>query len=538
MTLKHIFKSNGQTLWRSRAHSVWFRLCAVCLSVYLSYITYFAHSGFLKSTGESIAALVCFALLCVLVYLILDVGTLRLCRFAPKPGKQREKADLRVFALAFVLAMGIFGCTFAACYPGGVNYDVSNQWHQVHSGEFNNWHPLFHTLLIWLVTRVHDSYSFGVLVQIVIFSALMARLTATLHKHGVPAWLALIVHAVTAASLSVRNTLMYLGKDSVMTMGVLVLTAQATEMLFTKGEWLKKPLHAASMGLALGFVALTRINALLWCIPFVLCAFFAWKPARRYAALAVCVMIAFMAVIQGPVYGALDVVYPSNTVEEAVGLPMTVLCDIRQREMDKLDEETMAFLATLAPNEAWQNTYTLHSYNSIKFTYERELIKHTPLADILSMSARSALAAPRTAFEAVNGLTDIVWDITGNDEGYRHVRNSGDIPELQFKSERLNRLGSLASKVFEWPMELLPLRWLTRNIGVQMLLLLLVTLWALRRRGCDVLILALPTLLYNLGTMLLLCGNDARFFHFSMTVSLAAILALLYLPKEDEQACR
>lgn len=528
----NIGKGKRQTQWRSRAHGVWFRLCAVCLSVYIGYITYFVHSGFLKSAGRSVAALACFALFSLLVYGALCAGCRRLSGCAPKSRPRRKDVDLRVYGLAFGIALFIFGCTFAACYPGGVNYDVSNQWRQAHSGEFNNWHPVFHTLLIWLVTRVRDSYSFGVVVQLVVFAALMARLPAVLHKHGVPAWLALTVHGITAASLPVRNTLMYLGKDSVMTMGVLVLTAQTFEILFTKGEWLKKPLRAVSMGLALGVVTLTRINALLWVAPYLACLFFAWKPLRRRTALAACVMLALLAIIEGPVYGALDVVYPDNTVEEMVGLPMTVLGDTKQREPDKLDAETSAFLATLASEEAWQNTYTLHSYNSIKFTYERELIKNTPLSDILSMALRSAAAAPRTAFEAVNGLTDLVWDVTGQDEGYRLVRNSGDIAELQFKSEWLNRLGEKLSKAFELPMQLAPLRWLTCNIGVQLLLLLLTTLWALYRRGVRALVLALPTLLYNLGTMLLLCGNDARFFHFSMTVSLAAILCLMYLPEQ------
>ena len=59
-------------------------------------------------------------------------------------------------------------------------------------------------------------------------------------------------------------------------------------------------------------------------------------------------------------------------------------------------------------------------------------------------------------------------------------------------------------------------------------------MWALYRRGSDVLLLAVPTLLYDLGTMMLLCGNDARFFQFSMTVSLPAMIALLFLPKNRE----
>ena len=533
--MKHLCKEKQQTLWRSRAHGVWFRLCAVCLSVYISYIVYLSNSGLFVSPAKTALALVLFVLLSVGLYAGLTQACRILSPYQLKARPERSRIDLRMFALAFVIAMAVFGCTFAASYPGGVNYDVSNQWRQVHSGEFNNWHPLFHTLLMGLVTRLYDSYPFAVLVQIVIFAALLSHLTATLHKRGVPAWLALIVHTVVVSSLSVRNVLMYFGKDSAMTIGVIALTVQAVEILHTKGEWLKKPVHGLAMGLLLAYTTLLRINALLWTVPLLLCVFFAYKSIRRQAVCAAVVMALAMALIQGPVYGMLDVVYPDNTVEEGVGLPMTILGDVKKLQPDKLDAETTAFLATLASDEAWQNVYQLHNYNSIKFTYEREWIKYTPVSGILGMSLRAALAAPRTAFEAVNGVTDLVWDITGQDEGYLHVRNSGDIEELRHAGHPLlNRLGGMGCKVLEIITNLPPLRWLTCNIGVQLLLLLLVTLWTLYRRGSDVLMLAFPTLFYHLGTMLLLCGNDARFFHFSMTVSLPAILVLLYLPKNRE----
>ena len=492
--MKHFCKGNRQTLWRSRAHQAWFRLCVVCLSIYISYIVYLAHSSLFGSTADTVMALCVFAALSALICIGLCFGCEWVCSRMPKAGPVQEKMDLRVFLAAFVIALGIFGCTFAACYPGGVNYDVSNQWHQVHSGEFNNWHPLFHTLLVWLVTRIYDSYSFGLLVQIVLFAAMLSRLTATLHRHGVPAWLALAIHTVVAASLPVRNTLMYLGKDSAMTLGVIALSTQTVEILYTRGQWLKKPLHAISMGVWLAFATLLRINALLWTVPLLLCVFFAFKPVRKQAALAAGVMIAFMAVVQGPVYGMLDVVYPDNTVEESVGLPMTILGDIKQREPDKLDAETTAFLRRLAPDEAWQETYSLHNYNSIKFTYEREWIKYTPVEDILGMSARAAMAAPRTAFEAFNGLTDLVWDVTGQDEGFGYVRNSGDIESVRYGSAKLNALGSMVCRIIEWPMSLPPLRYLTCNIGVQMLLLLLAALISLRRHGSGVLMLAFPSM--------------------------------------------
>ena len=59
-----------------------------------------------------------------------------------------------------------------------------------------------------------------------------------------PAWLALTAHTLVCASLPVRNTLMFLGKDSAMTTAVLVLTAQTINLLHTRGAWLRRPRNA------------------------------------------------------------------------------------------------------------------------------------------------------------------------------------------------------------------------------------------------------------------------------------------------------
>ena len=44
------------------------------------------------------------------------------------------------------------------------------------------------------------------------------------------------------------------------------------------------------------------------------------------------------------------------------------------------------------------------------------------------MAGRAALAKPRLAFETENGVTGLVWDVTGENRGYETVSNSGDLP--------------------------------------------------------------------------------------------------------------
>lgn len=80
----------------------------------------------------------------------------------------------------------------------------------------------------------------------------------------------------------------------------------------------------------------------------------------------------------------------------------------------------------------------------------------------------------------------------GQGRGYETVSNSGDLPQALCGRETLNRLGKAALAVIDAPLEWAPVRWIAENIGVQLLLMLLVALWALRRRGVDVLALALP----------------------------------------------
>lgn len=438
-----------------------------------------------------------------------------------------------VFALTAGIALMLLGSAFASCYPGGVSYDAANQWRQAQTGEFNNWHPVFHTLLIWLFTRVFNSYTFVVLVQLVFYAMALGYAAAVLHQNGVPAWLAVTVCALVTDSAPVKNALMYVWKDNAMTIGCLVLFSQCTRLLFSRGKWLQKPLNALAFGLMLAFVTLVRHNGFLFSVPLlalVLCCYGLRQKGVRVATLAFALC---MLVVKGPLYGALDIVYPSNTTEEAVGIPMMILGNARQTAPEALDAETVAFLDRLAPEKDWQTVYRRSDYNAIKFTYPREYIKEIPITDIVSMALRTACRAPRLAFDTINEATSLVWDVSGKNEGYESVSNSGDLPEAAYGNDKLQRIGKALSAVWEAPLSFLPLQWLTCNIGVQLLLLLWVTLWALYRGGVDRLLFAVPVLCYHLATMLMLCGQDARFFQYSMALSLPAIVALLYAPATE-----
>lgn len=507
---------------RSKAHRFWFRFCTVCLALYLAYVTCLTNSSLFVSTADTLGALAWFAIYAAGFYGLLLFVCKKLC--VPRHGVPVKGLWLVCMGISAVA----LGSAFLKSYPGGVSYDAANQWWQAHSGEYNNWHPVFHTLLIRLCTLVVDRYPFVVFVQCAAFACAAAYLTVTVHRMGVPAWLAAAAHLLVHLTPLVRNTLLYVWKDNAMTIGVLVLSAQCLRMLASDGAWLRRWPHAVCFGLALAFTTLVRHNAILFTLPMAVIVLCSFAGTRRMAALAAAVMAACVLLVRGPVYGALDVVYPDNTVEEAVGLPMTLLGNAMQKAPTALDEESRVFLLSLAGEEEWRTVYRLNDYNAIKFTYPRELIADQDPLALLGMAGRTALRAPRMAFETFTGVTGLVLDITGENRGVVAVSNSGHIPAESIGHPVFHQAGTWLCALLDAPMQLLPIRWFAENIGVQQLLLLLAVLAALYRKGPQVLMLGFPTLIYDLATMLLLCGNDARFFQFVPAIALPVALALFY----------
>ncbi len=511
---------------RSMAHRFWFRFCLVCLALYLAYVTYLSNSKVLVSTGETLCALALFALIAAGFYGLLLFVCQKMDEHPLRPAK--AAAPGMVWLIGLGISAVVLGSAFLKAYPGGVSYDAANQWWQAHSGEYNNWHPVFHTLLIRLATLVIDRYPFVVFLQAAALGAALTYLTVTLNRHGVPLWAALLAHTLVLLTPLVRNTAMYLWKDNAMTIGALILCAQSIRMMATGGGWLKRWQNALCFGLMLAFTTLVRHNALLFTVPLGIIALCSFAGTRRMAALALAVAAAGIVLVRGPLYGAFDVVYPNNTAEESIGLPMIVLGNAMQEDPQSLDEETRAFLLSLADEASWQTVYRRCDYNAIKFTYPRELIVDRGALEILQMAARTAAREPRLAWEAFNDTTDLVWGVDGHNEGVVEIANSGTIPEESIGQPVLNAIGDKLCSLLDAPLHLPPLRWLLCNIGVEQLLLLLAVLIALCRKGPSALLLGFPLLIYNLATMLLLCGNDSRFFQFAMAVSLPSVAMLLW----------
>ena len=468
---------------------------------------------------------------------------------------QREKLSWRVFAAVAGVTFALMLINLLVNYPGGLDTDVLNQWNQAQTGVFNDWFPAIHSMMIRQVARVVNRYAFVIAVQMLCFSLLAGYMAATLRAWGLRwGWVA----AFAVCLLSARVTWVMLltpTKDVMFSMLALALAAHMVNIVFSEASWLQKWPNRIAFALALAMATLVRHNGIFFTVPVLvlLCIFYMKRSAKD------CVITAAMAgimifCVRGPLYSLARVTRdPSQTYVETVGIPMTILCSVYRTEPDRLSPEATALMQAMATEEEWADEFIFGNYNSIKIIKSKvnPVVSTVPPGDLLRMTLQTVKAAPRISLRAVLSLTQFVWDPATNiqDVFWIHAADFRTaylallspelpIPEeygpyidsigretlgINYSEAFAKTIGTVYSVLF-----MLASNKLLQSVGIAMFALMLAGGYSLRhRRGAYALLLIAPSIVYNLGTMLLLCGPDYRFFHFNVVITVPLVLACL-----------
>ena len=83
--------------------------------------------------------------------------------------EKKEKMRRRFwFFLGFSLVFAWLMVYFYAYFPGSFDWDNLDQWWQIQNSQYDTWHPVFHTLIIALFTKVVNHYGFAVFMQLLL----------------------------------------------------------------------------------------------------------------------------------------------------------------------------------------------------------------------------------------------------------------------------------------------------------------------------------------------------------------------------------
>lgn len=456
-----------------------------------------------------------------------------------KAETKEERQQMQRLWLWFLIGFGLvflwLMVYYYAYFPGSFDWDNQDQWWQIQNSQYDTWHPVFHTLIIGLFSKIVNHYGFAVFMQLFLYSLICGYLIVTMAKWRFPVWSLLLTEFFLAANPQTHRILLFMWKDSALTLFMLLFTVYLLNTWLSGGEWLKRRRNLFLWILALISVSMVRHNSILFTIPFLALTILFFKEIRKESVISLVLMLAGMLIIKYPVYSLVGASRPEQTYVETVGVPMTILCNIHETAPESLDPEAADFLAKIGPEKRWK-IYEMGNYNSLKFvTNANAVIKETPAPDFLAFTARTAARAPGLSAQAVYQVTRMVWDIRGEtpwhgDLEFQFRENEWGFGYVEERAGLREMLNDFDGWVMDSPFDLL----FSYN-GIHLLALILCTLFVFVRKGKGwrAMCIALPLLAYSLGTMLLLCGPTYRFFHFN-SVIVAPVCLLMFVDRWGE----
>lgn len=430
------------------------------------------------------------------------------------------KNSLIVFATASLICLAVFLLWYLAYLPGGFVTDSFTQYEQAINGQYNDWHPVWHTFLFFTIPlKLTGNASSIILFQLVYFSFIIGYLTMVMYKYA-GLKLALISFVFIVGNTYINSIVMFPTKDVAFAMfGLLAMTISTDLVMsksFSKENWWKFLI----LGFVLANATVLRHNAILF-TGLIAFALFFFAPKKQMIIMIVAMLLTVF-IIKVPVYSLLNVESPDKRIVETVGLPVTIIGNVAKETPEALDEETAEFIFSVAPQEAWEKYYECGDFNSIKFSKEftinSDAIEEAGYLKIFRMTLSCFKSSPSASIDALLSLTDMVYKFEGPIEGNLTV------PEILSNDFGIKYEGNLQIKNFlegyKYFMENTIFKY-SLYIGVTIIIVLFSILsknslskWSDWKK----ILLCLPILAYNFGTMLFLCSNDSRFFFISFLV--------------------
>ncbi len=201
----------------------------------------------------------------------------------------------------------IWSIYLLAFWPGLMTLDSIDQWQQMLTGQISDFHPVFHTLTNWLVTRIWLSPAMVALAQITVLSIVAGLILMQLRKWGASrlvVWLTCILFALSPANGILVNTLW---KDVPYSIAVLILTYFILQMVQDHGTWLNRKFAWVWLGTIAACVALYRHNGAPVAVGTLIILFIAYRQYWKRLALASALMLGMWLGIRGSVYQLLNV---------------------------------------------------------------------------------------------------------------------------------------------------------------------------------------------------------------------------------------
>ena len=261
------------------------------------------------------------------------------------------------FAMPFLLVWSIYQLTY---WPAIMSNDSVDQWSQVLSGRFVDSHPAFHTLIIWVITRVWMDPASVAIFQLICMAFLVAYILYRFARIGVS------IKALGGASLLiVVNPLngifiVTLWKDIFYSFFVLLLIVFIFEIYISEGEWASQRRNMVLIGMCAAICALLRHNGLAAGFGSLVMLIPIYRKQWKYLGFALIIGVSTWLIIRYPIYNLLGVQRVEST--ESVAVPFAHHVAAHLTADTYLYEQEIDYLSTIRPID---DDWSYNCYNVI-----------------------------------------------------------------------------------------------------------------------------------------------------------------------------
>jgi hypothetical protein len=290
-----------------------------------------------------------FLILCSLsiIFFIILVYT---NEYSKTPKNQKnipKKKYLLLFMIPPITVWGVYLVTF---WPAVMSVDSVVQWQEIISGKISNMIPAFHTMILWLITRIWEYPAIICIFQILALSLVLAWGLWSLIYYGVPkwiAWLNCLFFAVSPINSVMANTIW---KDILYSTALFALYVIMIHIVFSQGKWLTRKWNLLILILASIGVSLFRHNG--FPIPFLMIILLAllYKNYRKPLINVGLILSAIIIIITG-------ILFPLAKVINVPELGPRMFLHHIAAQVDantRLIPEEKTFLDTLLPFNEWE----------------------------------------------------------------------------------------------------------------------------------------------------------------------------------------
>lgn len=430
-----------------------------------------------------------------------------------KPHELSRKKKITIF-LAFLILTFLFRLLWIfAYYPGAFEYDHIVQYAQALCGSYNDWHPVWHTLLFFTIPlKIFGKPAAIIILQNIYLSLVLAYMAVTITEiwNGIAA---IIAAAYILLNPFTSFIMLFPYKDVAFALGGLFCSIMGVKLVLKRQETYKL-WKLIFLGVMLSWTTLFRHNAILFTAP--LLAVLIFHLDRKTWLKIFVPFIVSLIVIKVPIYGALGVEKPDKRVLETTGLPITVIGNVAKETPFRLDEELSELAYSIIPQEKWDEEYKSGNFNSIKWfnpDLDYSAVEAKGYLGMLRLMIKCFKISPCASFNALFALTDVVYGFETGLEGFRWpfiFPNDYGIEYTDMRIPQFTTIVDLYSifvngTIFRY----------FNTLGVALFVMLAVGLsrlkfndWASWKKA----FMLAPIFCYNFGTMLLLTGPDSRFF--------------------------